>query len=80
MALGTMPALLHCRNKKCQTGPNASIAGRITPPRQADIDGRDRIKRHDCFGTMSERIVTPRPFATIDLTASPEEVRSVTDG
>ena len=36
--------------------------------------------RHDCFGTMAERIVTPSPFATIDLTASPEEVRSVTDG
>jgi hypothetical protein len=30
--------------------------------------------------TMSERIVTPSPLATIDLTASTEEVRSVTDG
>jgi hypothetical protein len=29
---------------------------------------------------MSERIVTPSPFATIDLTASPEDVRSVTEG
>jgi len=53
---------------------------RITPPRQADVHGRDRIKRHDCFGNRSGRIVTPSPFVTIDLTASPEVVRGVTDG
>jgi hypothetical protein len=53
---------------------------RIVLPRQADVHGRGRIKRHDCFGTMSEMIVTPSPFATIDLTASPEVVPSVTDG
>ena len=90
---GTMPALSHCRNeiyrivgKKClsEIGPKRlDCRGevRIMPPRQADVHGRDRIKRHDdCFGTTSERIVTPSPLATIGLMASPAEVRSVTDG